>query len=186
MPLQRESTGLKLQLGEKAPYFSLKGTDGKIHSIADYTAVKALVVVFTCNHCPYAQSYENRLCSLARQYQPLGAHFVAICSNDAVGFPEDDFTRMVEKSQKLNLPYPYLQDETQAVAKAYDAACTPEVYVFDRDHRLQYHGRVDDNYQDAAQVKSHDLKNAIEAVLAGEQPAAQLTPAMGCSIKWKR
>ncbi len=186
MPLERDSNTLQLKLGEKAPYFSLKGTDGKIHTISDFLTTKAFVVIFTCNHCPYAQSYEKRLISLAKDYQPRGAQFVAICANDSVGFPEDDFNRMVEKSSQLSLPYPYLHDESQAVAKAYDAACTPETYVFDSQHRLQYHGRIDDNYRQPEQVKSHDLRDAIEAVLAGETPKHQLTSAIGCSIKWKR
>ena len=184
--MQREASGLSLALGESAPYFSLKGTDGKIHTISDFKGKRALVVVFTCNHCPYAQAYESRIIELANEFQPLGAQFVAICANDSMGYPEDDFPHMIEKSKKLGLPYPYLHDENQTVARAYDAACTPEVYVFDLNQKLQYHGRVDDNHQDRSQVKHQDLRIALETVVRGETPPVQLTPAIGCSIKWKR
>lgn len=184
--MQRESGGLKLALGEHAPYFSLKGTDGKIYTISDFRDRKGLVIIFTCNHCPYAQAYEGRIVELAAEYQPQGVQFITICANDSVGYPEDDFEHMVEKSRKLGFPFPYLHDETQAVAKAYDAACTPEVYLFDGEHRLCYHGRIDDNYQDRSQVTHEDLRNAIRALLEGQAPEPALTPAIGCSIKWKR
>ncbi len=189
--MERQASGLKLQLGEKAPYFSLKGTDGKIHNLSDYvakdhTSKKGLVVVFTCNHCPYAQAYEQRLITLALNYQEKGIQFVAICSNDSAGYPQDDFDHMVEKSKELSLPYPYLHDITQSVAKAYDAACTPEVYLFDSEQKLCYHGRIDDNHRDPKSVEHHDLRNALEAVLSGQPPESPMTSAIGCSIKWKR
>lgn len=182
--MERQTSGFKLALGDKAPYFSLRGTDGKIHNISDYRE-HCLVVLFMCNHCPYSKAYEVRVCEIAERYQPLGARFVAVCSNDAMSFPEDGFDRMVEKSKELNLPYPYLHDDTQIVAQAYDAACTPEAYVFDQGHRLQYHGRIDDQHEDSKKVQHHYLADAIEAVLAGEKPAIPLTSAIGCSIKWK-
>lgn len=184
--MQRDATGLSLAIGEKAPYFSLKATDGKIYSISDFRNGKPLVVIFTCNHCPYAQAYEGRIVELAKEYQEHGVQFIAICANDSVGYPEDDFEHMVEKSKKLGYPFPYLHDESQTAAKAYDAACTPEVYVFDGEHKLCYHGRVDDNYQDRTQVTSQDLRKALAAVVMGENPDPALTPAIGCSIKWRR
>jgi peroxiredoxin len=184
--MEREAAGLKLKLGDSAPYFSLRGTDGRIHSIADFAGAPAMVVIFTCNHCPYAQAYEQRIVELAKEFQPLGAKFVAVCANDANGYPEDDFPQMVEKAKTLNLPFPYLHDENQVMAQAYDAACTPEVYLFDREHRLQYHGRIDDNYREPSQVTRQDLKEALASVLEGQTPQLQLTPAIGCSIKWKR
>ncbi len=183
--MEREAAGLKLKLGSRAPYFSLKGTDGRIYSLEEFKPAKCLVLIFTCNHCPYAQAYEQRICSLAELYKPRGAQFVGICSNDSRGFPQDSFENMVEKSKLLRYPFPYLHDDTQVTARAYDAACTPECYVFDGERKLAYHGRVDDNYREPSAVTHHDLADAIEAVLEGRQPETPLTPAMGCSIKWK-
>ncbi len=183
--MQRDASGSKLALGEKAPYFSLRGTDGRIHTISDYTDKRSLVVVFTCNHCPYAQAYEQRLISLANRYQPRGAQFITICANDANGYPEDDFPHMVEKASSLKLPFPYLHDESQITARAYDAACTPEVYVFNEERSLCYHGAVDNNHKDATQVTAHYLADALDAVLSGEQPKVPVTSVIGCSIKWK-
>jgi peroxiredoxin len=183
--MNREATGLKLPLGSTAPYFSLKGTDSKIYSLPEFAEAKVLVVIFTANHCPYAQSYEKRICSLAEIYRTQGVQFVAICSNDAKGYPEDNFENMVRKSEQLGFPFPYLQDETQVTARAYDAACTPECYVFDYERKLRYHGRVDDNHRDPTLVAHHDLADAIEALLAGKEVAEPLTPCIGCSIKWK-
>lgn len=183
--MERPSSGLKLQLGEKAPYFSLKATDSKIYSLSDFQGASALVVVFTCNHCPYAQAYESRIVDLAQRGKERGVKFVAICSNDPVGYPQDDFQSMVEKSKQLGYPFPYLCDDAQITARAYDAQCTPEAYLFDPQMRLQYHGRIDDNYQNPLLVERHELGDAIDAVLAGRSPEPQLTPAIGCSIKWK-
>lgn len=184
--MERKASGLNYPLGEGARYFSLRATDGKIYSLADFSGKKALAVIFTCNHCPYAQAYEERLCELADTYQPKGAQFITICANDAEGYPEDDFSHMVEKNKMLGSRFPYLHDETQAVARAYDAACTPEVYLFDGQQKLVYHGRIDDNYKDPQLVTKHELRDALEATLAGETPKDQLTPAIGCSIKWKK
>lgn len=183
--MHREASGLKLALGDKAPYFSLPATDGKRYSLTNFNAKQALVVIFTCNHCPYARAYEERICELARTYQGAGAQFLAVCANDSDGYPEDDFAHMVERAKELKLPFPYLHDSDQSVAKAYDAACTPEVYLFDSEQKLRYHGRIDDNYQDPSLVNEHNLRDALDAVLAGEEPPQALTPAIGCSIKWK-
>jgi peroxiredoxin len=183
--MEREATGLRLELGSSAPYFSLKGTDGKIYSLEEFRDSKILVILFTCNHCPYAQAYEQRICTLAELYRPQGVQFVGICSNDSRGYPQDSYENMVEKSKALGFPFPYLHDETQITAKAYDAACTPEAYVFDSERKLRYHGRIDDNYRDPSHVTKADLADAIEAILDGRRPEAALTGAIGCSIKWK-
>jgi peroxiredoxin len=183
--MERTASGLKLQLGERAPYFSLKGTDSKIYSLADFQGASALVVLFTCNHCPYAQAYESRIVEMALAGREKGVKFVAICSNDPIGYPQDDFESMVEKSKQLGFPFPYLCDDQQITAKAYDAQCTPEAYLFDAELKLQYHGRIDDNYQNPILVEHHELQDAINAVLDGRRPEQQLTPAIGCSIKWK-
>jgi len=183
--MNRQAEGLKLSLGTQAPYFSLKATDSKIYSLAEFSDAKVLVIIFTANHCPYAQGYEQRICSLAELYRPSGVQFITICSNDARGYPEDNFENMVSKSQMLGFPFPYLHDETQVTAKAYDAACTPECYVFDSERKLRYHGRVDDNHRDPTLVVHNDLAEAIESLLSGNEIAEPLTPAIGCSIKWK-
>ncbi len=183
--MERPSSGLKLALGDKAPYFSLKGTDGRIYSIKDFEGCKAFVVIFTCNHCPYARAYESRILELASIYQPLGAKFVAVCANDPAGYPEDDFDHMVAKSQTWDFAFPYLQDIDQVMAEAYDAACTPEIYIFDRELRLRYHGRVDDNHQDRSRVTEQSMADALAAIIEGETPAQPMTAAIGCSIKWK-
>ncbi len=174
-----------LVIGEKAPYFSLPATDGKIYSLSDFVDCRALLVIFTCNHCPYARAYESRLVELSKKYLPQGVGFVSICANNAEDYPEDSFTQMVEKSKTLGFPYPYLHDNEQNVARAYDAACTPECFLFDRERKLVYHGWVDDNHQRPELVNAPDLKDAIDAVLAGNTPAKQLTPMLGCSIKWR-
>lgn len=183
--MKRDVHSFELSLGEQAPYFSLPATDGKIYSLSDFASSSALVVVFTCNHCPYSRSYEERLAAIARRYQPLGVGMVGICANDAEDFPEDDFERMVEKSKLHGFPFPYLHDEQQHVARGYDAVCTPEVYVFDRKKTLIYHGMIDDNAEHPEQVKEHYLIAAIDAALAGETPQVQQTHVIGCSIKWK-
>ncbi|MBL7662180.1 thioredoxin family protein [bacterium] len=183
--MERLAEGLKLKLGNPAPYFSLKATDGRVYSLADFANKQVLVTIFTCNHCPYAQAYETRLVELARFYQPRGVQFIAICANNADAYPEDSFEKMVEKAKALALPYPYLQDVDQNVAKAYDAQCTPEVYMFNAERKLIYHGRIDDNYQEPEKVTVHSLRDALDAVLSGEAPNPALTSAVGCSIKWK-
>lgn len=183
--MKREAASSTLDLGEKAPYFSLPATDGKIYSLSDFVGVNALALVFTCNHCPYARAYEGRICTIAERYHEQGARLVAICSNDSDGYPEDRFERMVEKSQSLGFKFPYLHDHSQIAARAYDAACTPEVFLFDRDHRLAYHGAIDDSWEDPSKVTQPYLENAIEALLEGRRPDPALTPVLGCSIKWR-
>lgn len=180
------STETRLQIGDTAPYFSLRATDGRIYSISDFTGTNALAVIFTANHCPYAQAYEARLCSLAEEFASQGVRFVAICSNDGESYPEDNYENMVERSTTLRFPYPYLHDESQTVARAYDAACTPEAYLFDSNLKLRYQGLIDDNYLEPDRVRSPYLRNAILALLSGKVPPVQRSNAIGCSIKWKR
>lgn len=181
----RDATHSKLQIGMKMPYFSLRGTDGRIYSAAEFRSRQAIVIVFTCNHCPFSQAYEMRLIDLAKRFAPLGVQVVTICSNDAVSFPNDSFEQMVEKSRSWGFPFPYLHDETQIAARAFDAVCTPECYLFDEERRLRYHGRIDDNYADPERVTRQDLALAIEAVLAHQEPETPLTSLEGCSIKWQ-
>ena len=174
-----------MKIGDPAPYFSLSGTDGRIYSLREFADKPVLVILFTSNHCPYSQAYEKRLAELALEYAPNQVQFIAICSNDASAYPEDNFEHMVEKAQSLGLPYPYLHDPNQVAAKAFDAACTPEAYVFNIDRVLVYHGAIDDNYNDASQVKKHFLEDAISAALSGEPIENPVTSVFGCTIKWK-
>jgi peroxiredoxin len=175
-----------MHVGTPAPDFSLAGVDGRTWSLASFAEAAVLVVVFTCNHCPYAIANEDRLVDLATRYAGRGVAFVAINPNDADAYPEDSFDAMRVRADERGFPFPYLRDETQEVARAYDAACTPDIFVFDADRRLVYNGRVDDNWQDPSRVVRHDLATAIEDALAGRALTFAPVAAMGCSIKWKR
>lgn len=177
--------GKGLSIGSKMPGFSLPGIDGKNHSEKEFAGKKALIIIFTCNHCPYAQSYQDRIIALQKDFGPKGAQIVAINSNDATGYPDDSFEKMVERAKEKKFNFHYLCDESQATAKAFGAQVTPDCFVFDQKRALQYRGRVDDNWQDPHSVKSQDLRNAIDAVLSGKKPSVQEAGAIGCSIKWK-
>ena len=162
--------------------FSLPGSDGETYSLTDFAAAKALVVVFTCNHCPYAQAIRPRLIDLAEMYTDKGIQFIAINANDEHKYPEDGLTMMSE--EQYDYPFPYLRDEKQGVARAYGAVCTPDIFVYDADRNLVYHGRFDDNWQEPEAVTQHNLHDAVEAILRGQGPLEEQIPSMGCSIKW--
>jgi peroxiredoxin len=183
-----------LKLGSLAPNFELPGVDGKTHKLADYDASPVLVVVFTCNHCPIAQMYEQRIAELADDYKDRGVALVAIQPNDptAIRIDEldssdmsDSLEEMKIRAQYKHLTYPYLYDgETQSVTRAYGPQATPHVFVFDRERKLRYEGRMDNSYR-VEQVKSREAHDAIEALLAHRPPAVQHTGVFGCSTKWK-
>lgn len=181
----RDAAKSQLTIGAKMPYFSLRGTDGRIYNAAEFRSKRALVVIFTSNHCPYAQAYEGRIVELAQSYANRDTQFITICSNDPVSFPNDNFEQMIEKSRFWGFPFPYLHDDTQIAAHAFDAACTPECYLFDAERKLRYHGRIDDNYADPEGVTKRDLALALDAVLSGNEPQSALTAVEGCSIKWR-
>ncbi|MCB0359166.1 MAG: thioredoxin family protein [Bdellovibrionales bacterium] len=183
--MERDAATSTLAIGDRAPYFSLSATDGKIYSVASFAQFPVLVVVFTCNHCPYARAYEKRLVTISREFADRGVQFVAICANDPEGFPQDSFEMMIERSKELGFPFPYLHDKEQIAARAYDAACTPEVYVFNAERQLVYHGAVDDNHQDESRVTKAFLRDALEAALKNTMPPEQETSVIGCSIKWR-
>jgi len=168
----------------KAPEFDLPATDGKYYSLADFSNSKGLVVVFSCNHCPYARAAWPLLIELASEYQPKEIGFVAINPNDEVSYPEDSFAIMKKRFLEWGINFPYLRDKSQEVASNYQAQCTPDVYIFDEKRFLYYHGRINDNWQDPANVKRHDLKNAIDDLLAGKASPKEQYPSLGCSIKW--
>jgi peroxiredoxin len=170
-------------LGTPAPAFCLSGTDGNTYCLKDFDEAKAVVVVFTCNHCPYAQAIRPRLIALHDFYDELGVQFVAINPNDEAAYPEDSMERM--KEERYDYPFPYLRDEDQTTARAYGAACTPDVFVYDERRQLAYHGRVDDNWKEPEQVTQEDLRDALDDLLNNERPPEEQHPAMGCSVKWK-
>ena len=176
-----ESTMVKL--GSVAPYFNLPDTSGKKLSIEDFDS-ELLVIVFTCNHCPYAKAVEDRLIKLGKEYKN-DVDFVLISSNDSENYPEDSPKKMAERHAEKGYPFPYLFDETQEIAKAYSAVCTPDIFLYNGDRKLEYRGRIDDNWQNPEQVEREELKMAIEAVLNGKTVDFEQKPSMGCNIKWK-
>ena len=175
----------KLEIGQRAPDFTLPGVDGKNYSLIAYKDRKIVVVMFTCNHCPYVQAYEDRLISIQRDYANKSVQLIAINANDSAGYPEDSFDNMVRRAQKKNFNFPYLRDDTQRTARGYGAEYTPEMFVLNSKFEVRYIGRIDDNWQNPDKVKSHDLRNALNAVLAHKKVENPVTHAIGCTIKWK-
>lgn len=171
----------KLKIGDPAPGFTLTGSDEREYSLDDFSSTRLLVVFFTCNHCPYAQAYETRIEELVDEMEP-DVVFVGINSNDANNYPEDSFEKMKERGE---LAYTYLRDESQDIARAYGAECTPHFFLFDEERRLRYQGRFDDNWQSQKDVTRKELQDAILALLDGNSPRPETTRTMGCSIKWK-
>lgn len=172
-----------LELGQPAPDFHLVGVDGKRHSLGSFDKAPVLVVIFSCNHCPYVKDYEERMISIQRDYAGRGIRLVAINSNDEKTYPEDSFPEMVRRAKEKGFNFPYLRDEAQKVVEAYGAVCTPHVFVFDGARKLRYRGRIDDS-RDASKVKSHDLRNALDDLLSGRNVSVPDTKPFGCSIKW--
>ncbi len=166
--------------------FTLKGVDGKDHSLSDYKSKEAVVLAFTCNHCPYAQAWEGRLIKAQADYAKKGVQVLAISTNDAVQFPADDFATMKQRAKDKGYNYPYLYDESQAVARAYGALRTPEIFVYDKHGKLRYHGVVDDNHENPEAVHHRYLRDALDAILTGRAPAIAETAPKGCTIKWKK
>lgn len=175
-----------LARGDTAPPFSLPGTDGAEHALSAHADKPAVLVVFTCNHCPYAKAYEQRLVDLQTGFGHRGLQVLAINSNDPAKYSEDDFEHMVIRAKVAGFNFPYLHDESQDVARAYGAQCTPDPFLFDADRKLVYAGRIDDDWEDPASVTNRDLHEAIEALLSGGEVATPGGPAIGCSIKWKQ
>jgi len=174
-----------LRIGDTAPAFSLPGTDGRTHSLDGLSGKPVLVVVFSCNHCPYVQAYEDRLVAIQRDYAERGVQLVAINSNDDVHYPEDSFEQMVARAGTRGFNFLYLRDASQGTARAYGATHTPQLFVFDRDRRLCYTGKIDDNWQNPKAVTRRYLRDVLDALLGGRAPAETQTHAIGCTIKWK-
>lgn len=165
--------------------FNLPGVDGKDHSIEEYGDKKAVVVMFSCNHCPYVKAYEDRFVELQRDYKDKGVVLIAINPNDDKKYPEDSFENMKIRAREKGFNFPYLRDESQEVARAYGSERTPEVFVFDEKRALRYHGRIDDNVYEPSQVRQHYLRDALDAILRGKEVPVKDTEPVGCTIKWK-
>jgi len=175
-----------LPLGTPAPAFSLVNVDGKTVSLDDFAEAPALLVIFLCNHCPYVKHVADPLARFTDEYLAKGVAVAGISSNDVANYPADSPEQMVAEAELRGYRFPYLYDETQEVAKAYGAACTPDFYLFDRDRRLVYRGQFDSSRPESGiPVTGEDLRAAIDAVLAGKRPAAEQRPSIGCNIKWK-
>ncbi|HEY66434.1 MAG TPA: thioredoxin family protein [Caldilineae bacterium] len=174
-----------LKIGDKAIPFNLIGVDDQQHALSDYADKAAVAVIFSCNHCPYVRAWEDRMIQIQADYADKGVQLIAINANDATKYPDDSFPKMKERAQEKGFNFPYLHDETQEIAQAYGAERTPQVFLFDQDGVLRYHGAIDDNYENPNAVKQHYLRDALDAVLAGQDPPVTETPPVGCTIKWK-
>lgn len=174
-----------IRAGTPCPPFTLKNVDGRMVSSAELLKDGILAVIFSCNHCPYVQGWEGRMVRIQKDYGPRGLRIACINANDDLNYPEDSFAEMVKRHREKGFNFLYLRDDTQETAKAFGATHTPECFVFGRDGRLAYHGRIDENYKDPAGAKSHDLRNALDAIMAGKAPAVPETYSIGCTIKWK-
>ena len=172
-----------LSLGAPAPGFDLPGVDGRKYTLDSFKDKQVLVVIFSCNHCPYVKAYEDRMVSIQRDYAGKGVQFVVINSNDDKAYPDDSFPEMVKRAREKGFNFPYVRDESQKVVEAYGGVCTPHVFAFDGGRRLRYRGRIDDS-KEAAKVTVHDLRNALDDLLAGKEVRVPDTKPFGCSIKW--
>ena len=176
---------IKIELGTRMPDFELQDPSEKTYKSDHVYGTKGLLVAFTCNHCPYAQAVWPRLIQLAKESQKLGVNTVGINPNIHPGYPDDAPERMKEKIKEWGISFPYLVDETQEIARAFQAQCTPDLYLFDSNHQLVYHGRLDDNWKEETKVKKRELKEAIENLASGKPVSKIQYPSMGCSIKWR-
>lgn len=173
-----------LQIGSPAPEFNLKGVDNKFYSLESFNDKDVVIVVFGCNHCPYVIANEDRLIEIQKDYAEK-IQVIEINSNDDAGYPEDSFENMKIRANEKEFNFPYVRDEDQSTAKAYDATHTPEIFLFDKDRRLAFHGKIDDNWQDPSAVKTKYLRNALDELLAGKPISVPETFTIGCTIKWK-
>ncbi|MCX6175687.1 MAG: thioredoxin family protein [Ignavibacteriales bacterium] len=174
-----------LKIGSLAPDFNLPATDGKKYSLNTFANKKALVIVFSCNHCPYVQAYEDRIMEIQKDYSK-DVQLIAISSNEDENYPEDSFENMKARAKMKKFNFPYLHDQTQNIAKAYGATHTPEIFLFDKERKLIFHGKIDDNWQEPQSVKSKYLRNALDELLSGKQISVPETFTIGCTIKWKK
>jgi peroxiredoxin len=179
-----ELSNFQLHPGDPAPDFALPAVDGKTYRLSGFAKDPVLVVTFWCNHCPYVQAWEGRMIELAKQYGPKGVGFVLINSNDARAYPEDRFESMVQRAKDHHYPIPYLHDESQQVAHAYGALVTPHPMVFDKDRKLLFQGRIDNDHQHPERANTHYLANALDQALNGGKVSPSEVMVAGCSVKW--
>ena len=179
-------------LGTEAPAFDLPVANpaaddrsSDTRSLSDFDEAEVLVVVFMCNHCPYVVHIEEALSEVARRYQQQGVAFVGISANDAVQYPQDSFDKMAERAEQRDYPFPYLYDESQEIARAYGAVCTPDIFVYNADRRLAYRGRFDDTRPGQGTATGADLSQALDELLQNGTVSMEQVPSMGCNIKWK-
>jgi peroxiredoxin len=175
---------MSIEIGSQAPSFQLPGIDGYDHPLDEYADARLLIIVQSCNHCPYVQAWEDRLSAVARDYAHQGVRVVAVNSNDVARYPEDSFEEMKARAKQRDFAFDYLFDEDQSLAHALDSKRTPEVFVFDEERRLRYHGAIDDSRDETA-VKESYLREALDALLSGSEPPVTETEAVGCTVKWK-
>ncbi|UXR66131.1 thioredoxin family protein [Bdellovibrio bacteriovorus] len=171
-------------LGNSCPDFTLPAVDGKTYSLTDFAKGNPLVVMFICNHCPYVQAIEDRLIQLGADLKKQNVSVVAICSNDEFSHPEDSFANLKKRAEENGYTFTYLHDKTQDVAKKFGAVCTPDYFVYDKNHKLAYRGRLDDSWKDADKVTKRELYEAVQVLLKDEKVSEDQTASMGCSIKW--
>jgi peroxiredoxin len=174
-----------LEPGSKAPDFKLCGVDGKSYTLDSFKSAKMLVVVFSCNHCPFVVGSEERMKDFYRQFTPKGVAMIAINANETVNHPGDTFENMVLRAKERGFEFPYVRDDSQDVARAYGALRTPHFYVFDEKRLLRYTGRMDDNPRQAGKQTTRELLDAVEAVLVGKNVPVEKTNPIGCNVKWK-
>ncbi len=178
--------GNKLNINDLMPEFKkLPGVDGKKYSSSDFKDASILIIVFSCNHCPYVKAYEDRMIAMQKDYACKGVQLVAINSNDEKNYPEDKFEDMVKRAKHKGFNFKYLRDEDQTVAEAFGATHTPQFFVFDQRRKLQYSGKMDDNWENPKAVKENYLRDALDALLTGKEVKTPETFSIGCTIKWK-
>ncbi len=178
-----------LKVGDIASDFSLKNVDGSMISLKDYSSSKGIILIFTCNHCPFSKAYEDRIIQINKMYAEKGFPVIAINPNDEVSVPEDSYDNMKIRAKEKGFVFPYIQDATQQIAKTYGATRTPHVYVLKNNSgvfSIAYIGAIDDNHSDAENVKEKYLANAIESLMQNKPASPDFTKAIGCSIKWKK
>lgn len=174
-----------LELGQSAPDFSLPGVDDQTYSLSSFADAKILVVAFTCNHCPFVIGSEERIKAFHAKYSPQGVALVCINSNEEENHPTDGFAHMRERAKEKAFEFPYLRDASQETAFTYGALRTPHFYLFDSDRKLRYTGRLDDNPREATKATTHELSDAVDALLAGREAETPLTNPIGCNVKWR-
>ncbi len=175
----------KLRIGDSCPDFNLIAVDKKEYSLESFSDKKILIIIFSCNHCPYVQAYEDRIKEIQTEYASRGLKIAAVNSNDVTQYEDDSFDAMVERARSKVFNFHYLHDADQSVAEAFGATHTPEIFVFDDERKLAYHGKIDDNWKEPEKVKSNYLRDALDELLEKKEISVPETFSIGCTIKWK-